>query len=321
MSGQAARGSVQRPDRDEQVLAGGEVTSYYGRPVVKPPVWKNELPYYFFTGGLAGASSVLAVAAEAGGYPALARTARRTAAVNSVVSPALLVADLGVPRRFLNMLRVFRPTSPLSMGAWLLVVYVPGAVGSALLDELGWFRPLQRVAAGVAAIGGLPMMTYTAVLVADTAIPVWNEARRELPFVFSASSAASAAGAALVLSPAAELAPARRLAVLAAGAEVASDRVMHRRLGFLARPYSEGSAGRFSRAATACTVAGAAMAAVRSPRRAVSRLAGALLLGGSLLQRWSVFRAGWQSAEDPEFVVRSQRERVARAARSDEPVR
>jgi hypothetical protein len=290
----------------------GAHRDYYGRPILKPPVWKPELPWYFWTGGIAGGSSLLGLAAEAAGNQALARSARRAAAVGAVVSPALLVADLGRPERFLNMLRVFRPTSPLSMGAWLLVGYVPAAAGAALLGELGWLRPVQRTASVAAAVGGLPMITYTAVLISNTAIPVWHEARRELPFVFAGSAAAAAAGAALVLTPVGHAGPARRLGLLGAAMEQAAERAMERRLGPLARPYTEGPAGRYSKAARALTRTGAVVTALAGRRRYGAVAGGALLLAGSLCQRWAVFRAGWQSAEDPQYVVRLQRDRLAR---------
>ncbi|HVL26811.1 MAG TPA: NrfD/PsrC family molybdoenzyme membrane anchor subunit, partial [Acidimicrobiales bacterium] len=119
------------------VVPPAEVRTYYDRPVIKPPVWKPEVPWYFFFGGLAGASSLLAAAAGVRGDAGLARAARRVAGVGAAVSPVLLVADLGVPGRFANMLRVFRPTSPLNMGSWLLTVYVPSALGAAALGELG----------------------------------------------------------------------------------------------------------------------------------------------------------------------------------------
>jgi hypothetical protein len=197
------------------------------------------------------------------------------------------------------------------MGAWLLAGYVPAAVGSAVLAELGRFRALQRSAAGMAAIGGLPMITYTAVLIADTAIPVWHEARRELPFVFAGSAAASAAGAALVLTPVSAAQPARRLALLGVVMEQVAEQVMEKRLGPQARPYHEGSGGRFAKAAKVLTRTGAVVTAVAGGRRSGAVVGGGLLLAGSVCLRWSVFRVGWQSAEDPEFVVRLQRDRLA----------
>jgi DMSO reductase anchor subunit len=273
-------------------------------------VWKPEVPWYFFAGGTAGASSVLAAVAELSGQPVLARSARRVAAIGAAVSPVLLVADLGVPRRFLNMLRVFRPTSPLSMGSWVLSVYAPSAISAALLAEVARLPRLRRVLSGTAAVGGLPMMTYTAVLVADTAIPVWHEARRELPFLFAGSATASAGAAASLLSPASAGAPARRLTVLGIGLEVTAERAMHRRLGFLGEPYRQGVAGRYARAARSASLVGAGLT-IRPGGRRFERAAGAaLVLAGSVLERWAVFRAGWQSATDPQYVVRSQRARL-----------
>lgn len=294
--------------------AGGhadEVRSYYGRPIIKAPVWKPEVPWYFFAGGLAGASSMLAVAAELAGTHRLARQARLVAGAGAIASPALLVADLGVPSRFLNMLRVFRPTSPLNVGSWILSAYAPAAIGAAVLAEAGAPEPLRRTASAAAALGGLPMTTYTAVLVADTAVPVWHEARRELPFLFAASAAASAGAAGVLLAPPEEAGAARRLTLLGVAVEQGAEQAMRRRLGFLGRPYHEGRAGRFARAARALTLSGSALTAltaVRPQRPAVARTGAALVLAGAVCLRWSTFTAGWQSAADPTYVVRSQRD-------------
>ncbi|HEV7862178.1 MAG TPA: NrfD/PsrC family molybdoenzyme membrane anchor subunit, partial [Acidimicrobiia bacterium] len=169
-----------------------EVRSYYGQPVLHTPVWKAEVPWYLFTGGLAGAASVLAVTAELTGRSNLARTARGVALGGALASPAFLVSDLGQPARFLNMLRVFRPTSPMSMGAWLLSAYVPAAGAAAVLDLAGVLPRAGRVAGTAAALTGSMLTTYTGVLLADTAVPVWHEAHRELPFLFAASAATAA---------------------------------------------------------------------------------------------------------------------------------
>lgn len=152
-------------------------------------------------------------------------------------------------------------------------------------------------------------------LVANSAIPAWAQARRELPFVFAASAAASAAGAATISVPVGEATPARRLGIAAALAEEAATMAMHRRLGPLAESYEQGPAGRYGKAARALTAAGAAAlaAAELAPRsrragpRALSAAGGALLLAGSVCKRWSVFKAGFQSAEDPAQTVRTQR--------------
>lgn len=294
------------------VVPAAEVRTYYDRPVIKPPVWKPEVPWYFFFGGLAGASSLLAAAADARGDADLARTARRVAGVGAAVSPVLLVADLGVPSRFANMLRVFRPTSPLNMGSWLLTVYVPSALGGAALGELGRLPRLRMVVQAGAALGGLGMATYPAVLVADTAVPVWHEARRELPFVFAGTAAATAGAAAAMLGPAGA-SSGRRLVVLGTVIEQAAVAVMERRLGELVEPYHEGRAGRYAAWAKRCAIAGAATMALGGRRRSGVVAGGALVLAGGLLERWAVFRAGFQSAQRPADTVRPQRERVTAA--------
>jgi hypothetical protein len=218
------------------------------------------------------------------------------------VSPVLLIKDLGRPERFYNMLRVFKVTSPMSVGSWALAAF--GTTTG--LSVLG-VRP-TRVAA--AALGPL-VSTYTAALVADTAIPVWHEARGELPLVFAASSAASAGAALTLVTPARDAAPARRLAIAGAAAGLALMQAMEHRLGELGEPYHEGDAGRYARAAKALTAAGAVTLAAFGPRsRAAGALGAAAVLAGAACERWSVFRAGFQSARDPKYVVKPQRERV-----------
>jgi hypothetical protein len=288
--------------------AAEEFASYYGKPIVKPPVWKPELPWYFAAGGMAGASSMLALAADLSGRPELSRTAHRAAAVGAAVSPLLLIADLGVPRRFANMLRVFRPTSPLSLGAWLLMGYVPAAVGSGLLGEIGRLPRLQRTATIAAAAGGPPMITYTAVLISATAIPVWYEARRELPFVFAGTAVATAGGAAMAFTPTEHAGPARRLALSGLVMGQVAQKVMEHRLGVHGRPYRQGRAGGFATAAKLLFGAGGLVGLFGRRRRSAAMASGLMLVAGSVCERWSVFRAGWQSAEDPEFVVRQQRD-------------
>src|SRR5919202_4139025 len=102
-----------------------DVRSYYGRPVIKEPVWEWEIPWYFFAGGLAGASAGLSLVARLAGNERLARRALLAALGGATVSPVLLISDLGKPDRFYNMLRVFKPTSPMSMGTWILTSFGP----------------------------------------------------------------------------------------------------------------------------------------------------------------------------------------------------
>ena len=292
------------------VVPPAQIRTYYDRAILKPPAWTWEVPWYFFFGGLSGASATVARAARRAGYPDLARVARRTALVGAAVSPPLLVADLGRPERFHHMLRVFKPTSPLSVGSWILSAFVPAAIGGCGLAELGRLPRLQRTAETAAAVLGPAMATYTGALVASTAVPVWHEARHELPLLFGASATAAAGAAAVVFTDPAVAGPARRLAVGAAAAELATSAVMERRLGELGEPYSLGDTGRWARAARGLTASGAVVLGLAGRRRAGAVAGGALVLGGSLAQRWAVYRAGFQSAADPKYVVGLQRRRM-----------
>jgi formate-dependent nitrite reductase membrane component NrfD len=299
--------------------------SYYGRPIIKEPVWQPEIPVYFFTGGLGGASSVLSLVARVSGNELLARRSIYVGAAADAVSPLLLISDLGRPERFLNMLRVFKVTSPMSVGSWILAVSSAGSSGAAFLNAIGRLRRVGDVARTVSAVSGAPLAVYTATLISDTAIPVWHEARHELPFLFGSSAAASAGAAAVIAVPTREAAPARRLAIGGALVENAVMLAMKRRLGPLGEPYQQDQAGRSAKVARACSLGGATLLALAGRRsRVASAAGGALVLAGELALRWSVFKAGFQSARDPKYTVRAQRERAARrgaGARSDLPAR
>ncbi len=284
--------------------------SYYGRPILKEPVWTWEIPLYFFFGGMAGAAAPFALVSELRGDEALARRAWLVALAGAAASPPLLIADLGRPERFHRMLRVIKPTSPMSVGSWVLGASSTAIAFANARTHFGWFARLGRLA-GATAVLGPALSTYTAVLMADTAIPVWHEAHRELPFVFASGSAMSAGSAMVLIGGGA---PARRLALLGAAGELASTTVMERRLGFLGEPYHEGAAGRAGRAGKALTAAGGLLMAWRGRRRAGAAAGATLMLAGALANRWSVYKAGFQSAADPKYVVEPQRARMAARA-------
>jgi formate-dependent nitrite reductase membrane component NrfD len=293
-----------------------EPRSYYGRPVIKEPVWTPEIPIYFFFGGLAGASAGLAFAARLTGRRKLARVAIGNAFIGVGVSPALLISDLGVPKRFINMLRVFKVTSPMSVGSWILSVEGGVIAVAAAHEFLGWFpKPLARMAGALAALFGMPLATYTAALVANTSVPVWHDGRHELPFAFAGGSAMAAGGAAAILAPT-EAGPARRLAIIGAVTEAVAMESTKRKLGMVAEPYSTGTAGKFAKATLACAAAGSVvlLAAEVKRSRGLTRLGSALALAGSMCGRWMVFKAGIQSAADPKYTVVPQRERRDRGA-------
>lgn len=300
---------------EESMVPEARFSSYYGMPVLKTPTWKApDIAGYLFLGGLAGASSVLAAGAQLTGRPALARTAKLGSFGAVSASLVALVHDLGRPARFLNMLRVVKVTSPMSVGSWLLTGFGPLAGLAAVSDVTGRARPLGAAGTAGAAVLGPALATYTAVLVSDTAVPSWHESHRQLPFVFAGSAAASAAGLGLLGSPVSQAGPARRLAVTGAVLETVSTEVMKRRTGLAAEPFERGTAGRLMRVSKMLTAGGAALAAVSGRPggggRRAQAVAGAALLAGSAALRFGVFHAGVASAQDPKYTVVPQRERV-----------
>jgi formate-dependent nitrite reductase membrane component NrfD len=306
-----------RRRRDERVVPEAEFRSYYGQPVLNPPVWHEpDIPGYLFLGGLAGASSVLAAGAQVTGRRGLERTAKVASTGAIGLSLAALIHDLGRPSRFLNMLRVCKPTSPMSIGSWLLASYTPASVVATATAVSGRFPRIGVLATVGSAALGPAVASYTAALVANTAVPAWHDGWREMPFVFVSSGAAAAAGMALAGAPVAETAPARRLAVVAVAVDVALTKRMERRMGLVAETYHEGSAGRLMKAAQVLNLAGAAAAAGAGGHRWAARAAGVALVAASACTRFGIFRAGMASARDPKYTVVPQRERLEAAAAS-----
>jgi hypothetical protein len=301
----------------EAVAGDTGIRSYHGQPVLKEPIWSWEIPCYFFTGGLAGASAGLAFLSGVRGNDVLAHRAWATAAAASAASPALLISDLGRPARFLNMLRMFKLTSPMSVGSWVLVG-AGSSIPIAALDAWTGLVPARvaRPARAVAALLGLPLSTYTAALVADTAVPVWHQARRTLPFVFGAGAAISAGAVGIASTPPVAAAPARRLALGGAAVGLVASEVMERRLGDHAEPYHHGAAARFRWLARVLAPIGAGLLLWRGrSSRAAAVASGASLAAAALATRWSIFKAGFQSAADPKYVIGPQRAAIDRGER------
>lgn len=291
---------------------GTTMDSYYGRPIVKEPVWNPEIPWYFFTGGVAGASAVLHGVARLTGNERLAKSALYVGAAMDAVSPVLLIKDLGRPERFLHMMRMFKVTSPMSVGSWILLASSGASNTAAALELLGILKPVKVLANAVSFLTGPPLATYTGALVANTAIPVWSEARDELPWLFGASATASAGAAAAIFTPVEHAGPARRAAIAGVATELGLMQAMEQRLGFVGEVYKKGEAGKFAKLSKACTVAGAGLIALQGKRSRSAAIAGsALVLAGEVALRWSVFKAGFQSARDPRYTVLPQRERLA----------
>jgi formate-dependent nitrite reductase membrane component NrfD len=305
--------------KEQLAVPRADFQSYYGRPILKPPVWEWKIAAYLFSGGLSAGSAMLAAGADLTGRPSLRKISRIGSLVSVLASLYFLVSDLGRPERFHHMLRVAKPSSPMSVGTWILSAYGPGCAVAAVAElmprRLRRTR-LSRLISGLARPAGLwaaatapGVASYTAVLLSQTAVPAWREAHPYLPFVFTGSAAASGGGLGMLLAPLDEAGPARRMAVAGAGLEVAASRLLETRLGLSAQAYTTGKAHRLRRWAEILTVGGA-VGAVVGGKRAVVAASGAALLAGSALQRFGVFEAGRESTRDPKYVVVPQRERL-----------
>ncbi|HKN96199.1 MAG TPA: NrfD/PsrC family molybdoenzyme membrane anchor subunit [Pseudonocardiaceae bacterium] len=294
------------------MVPDAEFRSYYGRPVLREPTWQaTDIAGYLFLGGLAGASSVLAAGAELTNRPALAMTGKLGALVAISGSTAALIHDLGRPARFANMLRVMKPTSPMSVGSWILATYGPQAGLAAVTALSGRFRGLGRLATFGAGAVGPAVAAYTSVLLADTSVPSWHAGFRELPFVFVGSAATAAGGLGMIGAPVAQAGPARRAAILGAALDVVASKRMERGMGLAAEPLRTGTAGKLLRAAEILSVTGAVVGGVLGRRsRMAAVLGGAAALAGSACTRFGIFHAGVASARDPKYTVVPQRERL-----------
>ena len=233
-SGQGWKNRGADGNREMPMVEDVEFSSYYGRAIVKAPPWGDEIAIYLFLGGLAGGSSILGLGAQFSDRPGLRIATRLTAITATGIGGAALVADLGRPERFLNMMRVFKVSSPMSLGTWILSGF---GVGSGVLtaievDRLTGMRlplgPLRRLlhametpAALESALFATPLAAYTGALLGDTAVPTWNAAGRNgLSYVFVSSAAMAAGGAGMALAPVRETGPARLLALVGAAGEV-----------------------------------------------------------------------------------------------------
>ncbi|MEU6387616.1 NrfD/PsrC family molybdoenzyme membrane anchor subunit [Streptomyces bauhiniae] len=307
---------------EESMVPDADFKSYYGRPVLKPPVWEWMVPAYLLTGGLSAGAALIAVGADLTGRPALCRSCRIGGFGALLASSYLLIGDLGRPLRFHHMMRVAKPTSPMSMGTWILMSYGPGCSLAGMAECLpkAWrtqgtlgalVKWTARVSGISAAVIAPALASYTAVLLADTAVPAWHEAYRELPFVFTGSAAASGAGLAMVCAPVSEAAPARRLAVVGAAIEIAAAHRIDHKPTFETTTYTHGEPHRLRQISEYLTIGGALTAVTLARRSRIAAVLGGLaLLAGSGFQRFGTFEAGVESTKDPIYVVKPQRERL-----------
>jgi formate-dependent nitrite reductase membrane component NrfD len=301
----------------QRMRGGEEVTVEVQGPMMHAAVWTWEVPLYFWFGGMAAGSSFVALACEAVGDRESAVTARRVTLAAAIPAAPLLVMDLGRPERFLNMLRIFKPRSPMSMGAWCVAAF-SGAAASAVAADLLGRRRTARALGGATAALGTYLGSYTGVLLASTAVPVWARSRLFLPPIFVCTAAATGAAAnrlVLAATGGAQQGHPTRTALgtvetAAMASELLLSTVNERRLGRLGDALNEGGAGRRFRLAKWSVRTGLALRFARARGGPwAHHVASVLYLLGGLAFRFGWVAAGRNSANDHEAVARMARVR------------
>jgi len=297
-------------------------TTYYDRPMLKQSVWSIDIPIYYFLGGTAGAAMTLAAAAQLvsprGRHPLrrLSAVCHWTGVIGSTAGAAFLIHDLGRPSRFLYMMRVFRPTSPMNMGTWILAGAAPTAITTGLLvNRPGPLGTIGEVTGYLSGLFGAALAGYTGVLVSNSAVPVWQNARRWVPVMFMASSAAAAASVLDVIyadertrAVTRIFGTAGRLAEIAATKKVEQAASTVPRVG---EPLHRGGTAFLWKTATALTAASLATSFLSRRHRTMSIVAGLMGVAGSLCLRFAVHYATNASARDPRAAFHQQRSPTA----------
>lgn len=303
-----------------------QFTSYYGRQIVKAPPWEYPIGVYLFLGGVAGSSGLIALAAESTGRETLRRNARVGSIIALGIGTVSLIEDLGRPERFLNMMRTFKPTSPMNLGTWIISAYGVNA-GVTFANEfdrmtgeklpLGPLRKIARFMEKPASWGqaatGAPLAVYTAVLLGDSALPAWNGGKFSLPFLFASSASLAASGTAMLSTPLDEIGPVQRLALAGVAGDMLSLRAMKKEMHPLeAEPLEIGDGGKKMHIAEKLLIAGAVTGLFAKKHRAIAIASGACLAAASAFTRFGILDAGFQSARDPKYTVIPQKERLER---------
>jgi len=305
--------AIEQAARDART---GELPDVVQGPVINAPVWTWEIPLYFWFGGIAAGSSFVALACDLAGDEESAAVARKVALAALLPSPPLLIMDLGRPERFYNMLRIFKPRSPMSMGAWALTAFGNLAAAAVGADLLGRRREARALGAANAIVGGY-LGSYTGVLLASTAVPVWARSRLFLGPIFVSTAAATGAAAtrlALVATGLPVGHPTRRalgtVETAAMSAELILSVINERRLGELASGLEQGRSGRQFKAAKWAVRLGLGLRFARKPLGPrIHHLASVLYLCAGLLFRYAWVGAGRESASHDRVVAKMARDR------------
>jgi formate-dependent nitrite reductase membrane component NrfD len=287
-------------------------------PFIHAPVWSWEVATYFWFGGMASGAAFVALACDAAGDHRSAAIARKVSLAVVAPGPVLLIADLGRPERFLNMTRILKPRSPMNTGSWCLIAFSSTGAMALAADLLR--RPkVARALGAVTALLGTYLGSYTGVLLACTAVPLWSGSRTILGPAFVATATATGAAATRLTLAASGLPhghPTRRalgtVETAAMLTELAISALGERRLGDVADALRRGRPGLYFRTAKTLVAIGISLrllARRTGPRE--HELASVMYLAAGLLFRFAWVYAGRASATDDAIVASTARERGA----------
>jgi formate-dependent nitrite reductase membrane component NrfD len=293
-------------------------TSYYGHPVLKSSVWSLDIPIYYFLGGTAGAALTLGAAIQLGSggrqrhLRRLSAIAHWTGIIGSTTGAAFLIHDLGRPSRFVYMMRIFRPSSPMNMGVWILGGAAPTAIATGLfLHRPGLLGKIGEITGYLSGLFGAALAGYTGVLVANTTIPIWQESRRWLPVLFIASSAAAASSVIdLVAADQRNESVTRLFGTAGRLVEIAAARKVEETASAIPQvgePFRHGGPAVLWKTATALTAASLVVSLLPVKSTKQTKAAALLAAAGSLCLRFAVHYLGNASARDPQATFRQQR--------------
>jgi len=323
------RGSRLSPGRQGKKAAAGRheldgIPTYYDQPPLKASPWGWKVSAYIFIGGAAGAAQVIATVAglaDRRRYRGIVRNGRLMALAGVALGAPLLIADLQTPQRWYNMLRIFRPTSPMSIGTYVLTSFA-GLSAVLAVAELRrgpgeGASAVERAAEIPAAVAGAAMSIYTGALLGATSTPLWAAAPRLIPALFGASAMASAAAALSLAERGGEAKVLGTIEAAASGGELLLLRALHRRLRAEGIRTRVGLAPLFLAAAAPVLHKAAAVLEGPAPNReplpsaaeerrkaAFGKASAVAVLAGAFLLRHLILRAGNRSAERPRDYFR-----------------
>ena len=307
------------PERVEQAnLRGraGELPEVIQGPMMKGPVWTKEIPIYFWFGGMASGAAFVALACDISGDERSARIARKVALAALLPSPPLLILDLGRPERFYNMLRIFKPRSPMSMGSWCLSLFGALASGAVFADILGR-RKTAKTLGGMNAVVAGYLGSYTGVLLASTAVPVWARSRLFLGPIFVSTATLTGAAATRLVLTSTGLKPGHPTTVAlgrvesgAMAAELLLSEWNRHRLGSLASVFEDGAGSEWFKRAGWLARIGLATRLMRKRASLFEHIASICFMAAALCYRFAWVRSGRTSADDDQAVARMARQRV-----------